>query len=97
LAIFSGSPCLGDHYTKGVPVADFMDGKNLKSFKNIPVFMFHGEKDMNLPFTNAQKFAEKLTRSGARVKFVSDSFAGHESPGIEVMSTFYGWIKENMK
>jgi predicted esterase len=97
LAIFSGSPYLGDRYTKGVPVPDFMDDKNLKSFKNIHVFMFHGEKDMNLPFTNAQRFADKLTHAGARVKFVSDSFAGHESPGIEVMSTFYGWIKENMK
>ncbi|MFZ1290784.1 MAG: prolyl oligopeptidase family serine peptidase [Melioribacteraceae bacterium] len=92
LAIFSGTPSVS---IKNAP--DFVDEKNLASFRNIPVFIFHGEKDMNCPASITKDVAEKLKKYGAQVELQIDPEKGHERPDDKTLDSYLKWVDRVLK
>lgn len=94
LAIFSGHPDLGNRYVKEGGQPSFLDEENLTGFRDIPVFLFHGEQDRNLPCAETRSLAEKLQRAGARVELQIEPETGHSAPGPETVATYHRWLKD---
>jgi len=92
LAVFSGTPIW-----KANETPDFTDGKNLKSFSNMPIFIFHGEKDMNLKISTAKEVAEKLKKAGAKVELQIDPEKGHQFPVDKTIELYMKWVEKVMK
>ncbi|MFH0736696.1 MAG: prolyl oligopeptidase family serine peptidase [bacterium] len=97
LAIFSGGPSMGSKYAPNEISPDFRDEKNLTAFKNIPIFIFHGEKDLNVSLPLTKELAEKLKNAGAKVNLQIEPNKGHERPGKEIIDNYKKWVKEVMK
>lgn len=96
IAIFSGGPSLGKSYSKGAPAPDFMDEKNLIPFKNVPVFIFHGEKDRNVSFAVTKELKDKLEKAGAKVDYAFDTEEGHSAPTKPSLDKYLDWVKRIM-
>jgi predicted esterase len=92
IAIFSGGPDMGERYAPDTSPPDFRDAENLKSFRNIPVFIFHGEQDMNVPIEATRDLVAKLRNAGARVEARIEPDKGHESPSREGIEMFKEWV-----
>jgi predicted esterase len=93
LAVFSGGPDLGAQYATGSNPPDFTQERNLRSFRNIPIFIFHGEKDMNVPIAATRGLVRKLQEVGARVELRVEADKGHETPSDEGIEAFKAWLK----
>lgn len=91
LAVFSGTPV----WNKETP--SFLDEKNLTAFNNIPIFIFHGEKDMNIKIATVKEIADKLKKVGAQVEFQIDPEKGHQSPSNETTELYMKWVEKVMK
>ena len=91
LAVFSGTP-----FWKTNVTPDFTEEKNLKTFRNMPIFIFHGEKDMNIKISSVKEVAKKLKKAGARVELQIDPEKGHESPSTETIERFMKWVEKVM-
>lgn len=94
LVVFSGSPHIRFGAPEGMSLIDFTDEKNLESFKDIHVFIFHGARDKNVPFEDTEQFIEKLEGAGAHVEFYVEKDKGHEPPNEKTIKAFHKWIKE---
>jgi predicted esterase len=92
LAVFSGGPSMGDTYARDSNPPDFSKEKNLRSFRGIPVFIFHGEKDMNVPIAATRDLVARLRNAGARVETRFEPDKGHESPSREGIEAFKKWV-----
>lgn len=92
LAIFSGGPDIGPRWL-GPGHPDFRDPANLATFREMPVFIFHGGQDRNVPFATTVKLVEDLRAAGAQVEFVTDPQRGHEQPGREQVIAFGDWLR----
>lgn len=92
LAVFSGKPTWS---LKDDP--SFMEDKNLGIFSNIPIFIFHGEKDMNIKIGTVKEFVEKLKKVGALVEFQIDPEKGHQPPSNETTELYMKWVENVMK
>jgi predicted esterase len=97
IAIFSGGPNLGVNYAPKVSAPDFTDEKNLNCFRGLPVFIFHGEKDMNVSLQATKDFSEKLIKSGAQVELQIEPGKGHDRPGKNVLEIYMKWVEKIMK
>jgi dipeptidyl aminopeptidase/acylaminoacyl peptidase len=98
VAVFSGLPFLATiPYSGGKPTPNFLDEKNLTVFKNLPMFIYHGEKDQNAPFNLTQELAEKLKKTGARVEFITDPDRGHGDLSRENWAKFSRWVENVIK
>jgi predicted esterase len=91
LAIFSGGPDIGPRWL-GAGHPDFRDPANLAAFRDMPIFIFHGRQDRNVPFSATEDFVGKLRAAGADVEFVIDPDRGHERPGEEGIRSFRHWL-----
>lgn len=92
LAVMSGDPNLGKKYSGDSTQPNFLEDHNLKVFKNLPVFVFHGEKDRNCAFETTQQLVGKLQKAGARVLFVSEPEKGHDFPNSATIKNYHQWI-----
>lgn len=97
IAIFSGAPNIGSKYAPANLAPDFTDEKNLSSFGNIPIFIFHGEKDLNVSLQTTKNFAEKLKMIGAKVELQIEPGKGHSQPGKEIIDIYLKWVEKVMK
>ena len=93
IAIFSGSPDLGRVYAPDSDPPGFLDPALLTPFGGIPVFVYHGEQDRNVPFDKTLEVIEKLRAAGARVEFHSDPDRGHQAPSDAVIEKYHEWIR----
>ncbi len=91
LAVFCGTPT----WNKDAP--SFIDENNLSSFDKIPIFIFHGEKDMNIKIAAIKDAAEKLRNAGAQVEFQIDPEKGHQAPSEETIELYKKWVERVMK
>ena len=94
IAIFSGLPQVGRmRRVKSGTYPDFMQQENLAIFKDIPIFISHGTKDLNCPYALTEEFVGTLKSEGARVTFFVDEGSGHSSPkdGM-IMEQYYDWL-----
>ncbi len=94
IAVFSGMPSFGfrPEASKGARIIDFTQSANIKIFKGVPVFIFHGKRDMNVPYEGTERFVAKLKRAGATVEFHAEADKGHERPSDETIHAFFAWI-----
>jgi predicted esterase len=84
---------MGARYARDANPPDFKLEKNLTPFRGVPIFIFHGEKDMNVPIGDTRALAERLKQKGALVEFCVDRQRGHGSPGAEGLTAFKNWVK----
>jgi predicted esterase len=94
LAVFSGAPNLGVRYAGSANPPDFREERNLQPFRNIPIFVFHGERDMNVPIAATLDLVAKLRSVGARVELRVEPDKGHEFPSREGIESFKTWFKQ---
>lgn len=97
IAVFSGMPRVGFVAPEGVELIDFNEEKYLGPFENLPVFIFHGKRDRNVPYEETAQFIGKLENAGANVEFHAEEDKGHESPNEETYEAFYKWIQKIIK
>ncbi len=96
IAVFSGEVTLQE-CAPGQTAIDFADIKNLKVFKGLPVFIFHGENDLNVSLPDVKSLSKNLKKVGAQVEFVIEPNKGHDEPGQESLNLYYKWVENNMK
>jgi predicted esterase len=97
LAVFSGEPDPGGRYAPNETPPDFTDEKNLIPFRNIPIFIFHGEKDLNVTLPITKDVAARLKKMGARVELQIEADKGHERPGKNTIDIYMKWVESVMK
>jgi predicted esterase len=91
LAIFSGVPDLATRWL-GPGHPDFLDAPALRTFKDLPVFIFHGTADLNCPFGKTDQLVGLLKEAGAQVTFVVEEGKGHEYPAPSTMARYLQWL-----
>jgi predicted esterase len=87
LAIFSGVPDVATRWL-GPGHPDFLDPQALRTFKGLPVFIFHGTADLNGPFGKTEQLVGLLQRAGAQVTLVVEEGKGHEYPAPSTMAQY---------
>lgn len=92
IAVISGNPDLARKWVNKNEL-NFLDEKNLIGFKHIPVFIYHGKKDLSCPFSLTEEVVQKLLKIGTKVKFVVDE-SGHGSMPNPIKEEYYSWLKE---
>jgi predicted esterase len=94
VAVFSGGTHFGESDGPGGIRPDFRHPENLAVFRDVPVFIYHGEQDRNVSYESAVEVAGKLEAAGARVEFHSESDKGHEAPGRGVVARYHRWLDQ---
>jgi predicted esterase len=97
IAIFSGTPRVTFDVPEGVEVIDFNQERFLDRFKGMPVFVFHGKRDLNVSYEETEQFVARLERSGARVEFHAEEDKGHESPGEKTIEAYFRWVRAQLR
>jgi predicted esterase len=93
VAVFSGGPALGRAFAPDGEPPSFLDEEMLEPFRGLPIFIFHGEKDLNVSYGQTLELVEKLEAAGARVEFRSDPWRGHESPPEGIIEEYHQWLR----
>jgi predicted esterase len=93
VAVFSGGPTLGRVFAPDSDPPSFLDEEALEPFNGVPVFIFHGEKDLNVSFERTLEVVEKLKIAGAHVEFHSDPQRGHEGPPDRIIREYHRWLR----
>jgi predicted esterase len=91
VAIISGHPNLAQKWI-GRDQINFLEYKNMRFFKNTPMFIYHGRQDMNCPFELTEKLVQKLKQQGHNVTFVVND-TGHGSMTEADRKQYYLWLK----
>lgn len=97
VAVFAGHPDLGRRYLHEEGPPNFLDDSVAAVFRGVPVFVYHGERDQNLPFRDAMKMVEQLRRAGAKVEVRTEAGKGHEQPGPETIEAYRRWLSATWK
>jgi predicted esterase len=90
LAVFSGTPRAKDGREAGAP--DLLLESDLSAFAGLPIFVFHGGRDRNLPLDDTRRLAARLRSAGADLTFVVEEDKGHEGPGTDTQRAFSSWL-----
>jgi predicted esterase len=94
IAVFSGMPRIGFQFEapENEKIIDFTQEENIKNFKGVPIFIYHGKRDLNAPYEATERFVAQLKRAGASVQFHAATDKGHESPDDETIRAFFDWV-----
>jgi predicted esterase len=92
VAIFSGIPRVRFGAPEGASLIDFNEPEYLKPFVDTPVFIFHGKRDLNVPYEETAQFISKLEAAGAEVEFHTEEDKGHEFPSQATTQAFLEWL-----
>ena len=95
LAIFSGQPDLANEWLEGEQI-NFLEERNINILKDIPIFIFHGKEDKNVPFEKAVEFVNKLKKINTNYLFYSEN-TGHDAPPKDIMEKYYNWLDDVIK
>jgi len=76
---------------------EFLNSKVLKDFKGLPVFLFHGEKDLNVSLEEVKQLHAKLKKVGAKPVLLIEPDKGHDQPNNENIKKYLKWVQENFK
>jgi predicted esterase len=96
IAVFSGIPRVRFGAPEGETLIDFNEERFLEPFEGVPVFVFHGKRDINVPFGETEQFIGKLERAGALVELHTEEDKGHENPSEETIEAFHRWIERTL-
>ncbi len=97
LAILSGHPGLAPQWMGGEKWAvDFLKSKNLRTFRRLSIFVYHGENDLNCPYDLTEKVVGRLRANGNRVEFASDQ-RGHDPLSPVMEQRYADWLKRQIE
>lgn len=68
-----------DRFAAIAPICGWSDLFELYKLKNLPIWVFHGAKDLLVPVTESEKLVNFLKNIGSEVKFTVYPEAGHDS------------------
>lgn len=94
LAVFAGFPKTSQTDPEGEALIDFTAPQYRERFREIPMFVFHGKRDRNVPFDQTRQFVVELEKAGALVEFYQEDDKGHEPPSQETIAAFHEWVKK---
>lgn len=97
LVVFSGHPNMANRWLGGGDYPNFLEEKYLEVFKGVPIFIFHGKKDLNCPFSMTVELVDKLKAAGAEVEFHFEEDKGHELPGKSTTEILRMWLKKRLQ
>jgi predicted esterase len=92
LVVLSGAPNIANRYADTGTFPNFNEERYLEVFKGIPIFVFHGRRDLNVSFGATAALVEKLKAVGASVEFHVEDDKGHESPGATTVEALDRWL-----
>lgn len=95
ISVISGHPDLARKMIDPEEL-NFLDDKNLRKFKNIPVFIYHGKNDLNCPYNLTEQLANKLRKNKCDVTFETDN-NGHGNMSSEIRSRYFNWLKKQIE
>jgi len=61
------------------PICGGGDPKQARKIKDVPIWVFHGEKDTTVPIEKSQEMVDALKAAGSNVEFTIYPDAGHDS------------------
>ncbi|MCW3464165.1 alpha/beta hydrolase [Chitinophaga nivalis] len=69
----------GEHYVSGKPIpAGFNAASPIKHINNIPTLLIHGDKDLVVPYEQAERLTVWLKAMGIRYKLITVPGSGHQ-------------------
>ncbi|MEL6636801.1 MAG: alpha/beta hydrolase-fold protein [Bacteroidota bacterium] len=93
VAVMAGHPYLASMWLEG-PRPHFLQAEYLSAFKDLPVFIYHGEQDGSLDVAEAKNLAVALREAGARVTSRWDVERGHAWPTPETVAVYHDWLQQ---
>lgn len=93
IAVISGHPDLARKWNNNPDEINFLEEKNLSTFKGISAYIFHGKKDMNCPYQMTEQLVNKLRNIGCTVTFAT-SDSGHSGVPLEMQNAFFDWLNK---
>ncbi|MCK4774587.1 MAG: prolyl oligopeptidase family serine peptidase [Candidatus Krumholzibacteria bacterium] len=97
LVVMSGHPDIANAYSGESGHPNFNQSEYLMPFNEVPMFIFHGKKDLNVSFEDTEKLIDKLRQAGAKVEVQFDEERGHEAPSEETISAYRRWLDEVLR
>lgn len=87
-----------DVFAAIAPVSGGGNPYRAKEIKHIPVMIFHGQNDRNVPVWQAQQMAMSLTQAGGDAKLMVYPNAGHNIwDQVYSRQQLYAWFMEHVK
>ncbi len=96
VAVFAGHPNLANEWLDGVH-PNFLEDKYLKEFRNIAVFIYHGNKDAALDVNLIEEMSRKLIQNGAKVTTSIVEDKGHEYQDEKTNKLYFDWLDNIIK
>lgn len=93
VAMLAGHPNLASEWLDE-PHPDFRKTEVASAFRNVPVFIYHGQADEALDPALAKAAADSLTAAGARVQLLMPEGAPHRFPADASLAQFQNWLSE---
>jgi len=96
LAIFSGSPNMATRWL-GPGHPDFSTPASVAPFRAMPMFIFHGRRDRNVPVEYTDSLVVNLKKAGAKVEYVREEEKGHEAPSPAARKKYSAWLEAQLR
>lgn len=91
LAIISGHPDLARNWRieEGI---NFLDQDMASLFSDIPIFVYHGKKDLNCPFELTEQMVNMIRKHNPNIEFIVDENEGHSNINKENREKYHRWL-----
>lgn len=87
-----------DLFAALIPVCGGVDMDGIESLKNIPIWLFHGDKDKVVPVENSQRIYDRLAPINPKIKLTIYDGVNHNSwDATYDNDNIYDWLLENKK
>jgi len=87
-----------ERFAAVIPICGGAEPEIAPKIKNVPIWVFHGEKDWCVPFSESEKIVKALNNIGGNVKFTRYLYAEHDC-WTETYNnkSIYDWLLEHKK
>ena len=76
-----------------VPICGGGDPKTAAKLKNLPIWVFHGEKDRSVPIARSREMVSAIHKTGGNVKFTAYPKLGHNCWAVSYDNpALYTWL-----
>jgi predicted esterase len=80
------------------PVCGAGNPEDAARLKDLPAWIFHGQRDTVVPFQRSQQMADALKKAGGRVRFTAYPDAGHDAwTATYENPQLYKWLLEQVR
>ena len=88
-----------DRFAAAAPVCGTGDPNNASKLTDLPIWVFHGDQDLSVPFDDSVKMVEAITAAGgSKVRFTSLENVGHNSwSAAYATPELYQWFDKHTR